>query len=60
MTELYSNIFIGAIFIFSSAKYNIKISEDSYRLLKDFVRTKNVKDLIEMIKENMLLESMKI
>lgn len=43
---------------FSSTKYNVKLSEDSYRLLREFVRLKNSKALVELIKENMMLESM--
>ena len=38
-------------------KYNIKLCDDSYRFLKDFVRMKNFKKLVDIIKNNMLLES---
>jgi hypothetical protein len=52
------------IIIFSftdrSGKYNIKLCEESYRLLKDFVRTRNFKKLVDIIKENMLLESITV
>lgn len=40
-----------------SGKYNIKLCEDSYRLLKDFVKMRNFKRLVDIIKNNMLLES---
>ncbi len=38
------------------SKYNIKLSDDSYRLLKDFVKMKNSKQLVDLIKENIMLE----
>lgn len=41
---------------FSSNKYNVKLSEESFRLLKDFVKMKNSKPLVDIIKENIMLE----
>ena len=41
----------------SAGKYNIKLCEDSYRQLKDFVKVHEFKRLVEIIKNNMLLES---
>ncbi len=41
---------------YTSTKYNIKLNEESYRLLKDYVKMKNSKQLVELIKENMMLE----
>jgi len=40
----------------SAGKYNIKLCEDSYRQLKDFVKVHEFKRLVEIIKNNMLLE----
>ena len=45
---------------YGTTKYNVKLSEESYRLLKDFVRMKNSKPLVDLIKENMMLESITI
>ncbi len=42
---------------FSSNKYNVKLSEESFRMLKDFVKMKNSKPLVDIIKENIMLES---
>ena len=42
---------------YGSTKYNVKLSDESYRLLKDFVKVKNSKPLVDLIKENMMLES---
>ena len=44
------------IFFSSANKYNVKLSEDSYRLLKDFVKMKSSKQFIELMKENIMLE----
>ena len=37
-------------------KFNVKLADESYRMLKDFVKLKNSKQLVELIKENMMLE----
>jgi transcription initiation factor TFIID subunit 5 len=39
-----------------SYKYNVKLSEESYRHLKDFAKMKNSKQFIELMKENIMLE----
>ena len=41
---------------YTSVKYNIKLNEESYRLLKEYVKMKNCKPLVDLIKENMMLE----
>lgn len=41
---------------YTGTKYNIKLNEESYRLLKEYVKMKNSKQLVELIKENMMLE----
>lgn len=43
--------------LISASKYNIKLSEESFRMLKEFVKTKNSKPLVDLIKENIMLES---
>lgn len=54
--EQLSRSDIKETFRHSSNKYNVKLSEESFRLLKDFVKMKNSKPLVDIIKENIMLE----